>query len=161
MKTFYALLLLVLFSVSLAGQEQAKVEINQVLDAWHQAAAVSDQEAYFEKIDDEGIYIGTDSAEMWTRQEFYEWSTPYFEQEKGWAFSTLERNVYISEDGSMAWFDEQLKYGKNILRGSGVLVKRREDWRILHYVLSVAVPNDKYKEVMKVIQEKPMVTDEE
>lgn len=160
MKTIFTVLICFLFSTVLVGQETIKMDINKLLDTWHQAAADSDQEAYFEIIDDEGIYIGTDSSEMWTRREFYDWSTQYFDQKKGWDFKAIKRNIYLSANGQMAWFDEQLKYGNNILRGSGVLVKRDLEWRIAHYVLSVAVPNDKYKEVMKVIQHKPMVTEE-
>ena len=144
-----------MFSVMLFSQESLKQEINTFIDSWHETAAINDQEGYFEKIDDHGIYIGTDSSEVWTRQEFYDWSTPYFQKENGWSFKAQSRNVYLSDDGRMAWFDELLDYGKGTLRGSGVLTKRDTEWRILHYVLSVPVPNDKFKEVMKLIENKP------
>jgi len=38
------------------------------------------------------------------------------------------------------------------LRGSGVLAKQKESWKIKHYVLSLPVPNDKFKEVMDVLK---------
>jgi hypothetical protein len=37
-----------------------------------------------------------------------------------------------------------------ICRGSGVLVKIGEEWKIKHYVLSMTVPNDNVDEVVKV-----------
>jgi len=161
MKKSFTLTLTFLFSLILFSQENAKQEINTFIDAWHEAAAVNDQAGYFEKIDDQGIYIGTDSSEVWTRQEFYDWSTPHFEMEKGWAFKAQSRNIYLSDDGRMAWFDELLDYGKGTLRGSGVLTKRETEWKVLHYVLSVPVPNDKFKEVMELIDSKPMLSEEE
>jgi hypothetical protein len=41
-----------------------------------------------------------------------------------------------------------------ICRGSGVLKKSGDIWKIEHYVLSVTVPNDNIYEVMKVNKEK-------
>ncbi len=157
MKTTISLLLCILFALNLIGQENSSREISLLLDSWHRAAANNDQEGYFEFIDDAGIYIGTDSTEIWTREQFYEWSTPFFTQEKGWAFQKQSRNIYLSDDATMAWFDELLVYGKGTLRGSGVLVKRGNNWRIIHYVLSVPVPNDKYKEVMGLIGTKTII----
>jgi len=161
MKKILTLTVTFMFSVMLFSQESLKLEINTLIDSWHEAAAINDQEGYFEKIDEHGIYIGTDSSEVWTRQEFYDWSTPHFQKENGWAFKAQSRNVYLSDDGRMAWFDELLDYGKGTLRGSGVLAKKDTEWRILHYVLSVPVPNDKFTEVMKLIERKPMLLEDE
>ncbi len=149
-----------LLSACTLGQRGPAEEIHSLLDNWHKAAADNDQQAYFDALDDESVYIGTDSSEIWTRQQFYDWSTPYFNERKGWAFSKMSRNVYFSDDGKIAWFDELLKYGKGTLRGSGVLLKRGHDWRIVHYVLSVPIPNDKYKEVMTLIHTRPMLHDD-
>jgi hypothetical protein len=48
----------------------------------------------------------------------------------------------------MAWFDE-LSTQMKICRGSGVLVKIGNDWKIKHYVLSMTVPNENV-EVVKI-----------
>ncbi len=98
-----------------------------------------------------GIYIGTDSTEIWTKQAFYEWSTPYFNSGKTWNFKTNSRNIYLSEDKNFAWFDELVTNGKITLRGSGVLEKKENTWKIKHYVLSLPVPNEKFKSVRDVI----------
>jgi hypothetical protein len=38
----------------------------------------------------------------------------------------------------------------NICRGSGVLVKVKNDWMIKHYVLSMTIPNENTNEVVKI-----------
>ena len=37
-----------------------------------------------------------------------------------------------------------------ICRGSGVLIKEGNNWKIAHYVLSMTVPNDNTDEVVKI-----------
>jgi len=37
-----------------------------------------------------------------------------------------------------------------ICRGSGVLKKQNGKWKIAHYVLSIAIPNEKTDEVVKI-----------
>jgi len=158
-KTVYVIIAF-LCPVLLMGQENVKKQVSDFIDSWHASAANNDQESYFNAIDENGIYIGTDSTEVWTKEEFYDWSTPYFQEQKGWSFEKTSRNIYFSDDWNMAWFDELLDFGKGTLRGSGVLVKRGDDWKIIHYVLSVPVPNEKYQEVIRVIETKPVMKDD-
>ena len=145
------ILCLVLAPALLLAQDPQKMKISALLDEWHADAARADMEAYFNKIDEHGIYIGTDATENWTRQAFYIWSKPYFDSGKAWTFVATERNIYFSDDGSTAWFDEKLKTSSGMLRGSGVLRLKNDSWKIMHYVLSLPVPNEKYKEVMEMI----------
>ena len=135
----------------LFSQDAFKNQINGFLDEWHADAARADMAAYFDKIDEAGVYIGTDATENWTKQAFYEWSKPYFDNGKAWTFKAEERNIYLSEDKTIAWFDEKLKSTSDMLRGSGVLKKKEGSWKIMHYVLSLPVPNEKFTEVREVI----------
>lgn len=148
-------LLTILFSILLIGssfsQDQSKEEISQLLDDWHMAASNVDQEAYFGYMAADGIYIGTDASEVWTRDEFYDWSTPHFEKGKAWSFTASSRNIYLAEESNMAWFDELLNFSGGELRGSGVLQKTNDGWKIKHYVLSLPVPNEKFKNVVEVL----------
>ena len=128
-------------------------EIDQMLNKWHAAAARADQQAYFSYFTDDAVYIGTDSSEIWTRDQFYRWASPYFEKGKAWSFKANSRNVYVDGSGKIAWFDELLDYGKGTLRGSGVLSKQADGWKIRHYVLSLPVPNDKFKAVVELLDE--------
>lgn len=148
-------LLALFFSLPAFIMAQEKQALDELLTSWHNAAAVADQEAFFDLIDDNGIYIGTDSTEIWTKEAFYEWATPHFEKQKTWNFIATHRDIYFSDTGNIAWFDELIDYGSGTLRGSGVLQKRGSDWKIMQYVLSVPVPNEKFKAVMSVIQNDP------
>lgn len=76
-----------------------------------------------------------------------EWARPYFDRGKAWDFTTIERNIFLSEYDHLAWFDELLDIQMGICRGSGVLVKENGNWKINHYVLSIAIPNDRVEEV--------------
>ncbi len=131
-----------------------KVLIKNVLDAWHDSAAEANFETYFEAMTNESIFIGTDASENWKNNEFKEFSKPYFEKGKAWSFTSVERNIYIYKDGKVAWFDELLETHMGICRGSGVLTKSENFWKIEHYVLSLTIPNDNIDEVIKINKER-------
>lgn len=142
--------LLLILPILITAQEQ---EINTFLDHWHLDAAKADMEAYFDKIDDNGIYIGTDETEIWTKQEFYEWQKPRTSDGTAWDFKAIDRNIYSEKQTKYVWFDELLSFSGGTLRGSGILVKRENGWKILHYVLSLPVPNEKFSAVLEAMKE--------
>ena len=131
-----------------------KDSINKVLDSWHLNAAEANFEAYFSAMTNESVFVGTDAAEVWNIQQFKEFSKPYFDKGKAWSFTSIDRNIYLNADGRIAWFDELLDTWMGVCRGSGVLKKSENTWKIEHYVLSVTVPNDNVYEVIKVNKEK-------
>ncbi len=131
-------------------QEKEKATIHALLDAWHQAAAKAQFDAYFNAMADESIFIGTDATENWDKKEFIAFAKPYFDRGKAWSFKPLERHIFISKDGKTAWFDELLNTQMKICRGSGVLVKEGKTWKIKHYVLSMTVPNDQVDAAIKI-----------
>ena len=47
----------------------------------------------------------------------------------------------------MAWFDELLDTQMGICRGSGVMLLDGKEWKVQHYVLSIAVPNENVDEL--------------
>lgn len=125
-----------------------KTEINQILNSWHLAATEANYDNYFGKMDSISVFIGTDASENWTKKQFANFSKPYFDKGKAWDFKTLERNIYVSEQGNFVWFDELLNTWMGTCRGSGVLEKKGDTWLIKHYVLSVAIPNDDVQAVI-------------
>jgi ketosteroid isomerase-like protein len=135
------------------SQTVSKEEINKVLEDWHAAAAQANFEEYFGLMSGDGIFIGTDATENWQNKEFREFAKPYFDKGKAWSFTTLERNIYISENGETAWFDELLNTQTGICRGSGVLEKTQNAWKIKHYVLSIAIPNENVNEITQIKKE--------
>lgn len=123
--------------------EPDRAGVNLVLDNWHQAASKGDLEAYFSAFaNDSSIFMGTDATERWTVAEFQPWAEPYFADGMAWDFTPVFRKVYFSDSGQTAWFDEELdtpNLGPS--RGSGVLVRTEEGWKITHYNLSIPIPN--------------------
>lgn len=132
------------------SQDTEKLKINSILDKWHKDAAETNFDSYFNTIADDGIFIGTDATENWNKKEFMAFSKPFFDKGKAWDFTSLERNIYFSTDGKTAWFDELLNTQMKICRGSGVLVRINNDWKIKHYVLSMTIPNDNTNEVVSI-----------
>ncbi len=140
------------------AQDTEKKEINALLDSWHKAAADADFEQYFSKMTDDGVFIGTDATENWQNEEFRTFSKPYFDRGKAWSFQAVERNIYVGESGAIAWFDELLDTQMELCRGSGVLEKIDGQWRIAHYVLSIAVPNENVAELIQLKKERDSIT---
>jgi ketosteroid isomerase-like protein len=153
----YLILSSLFLTFGLFAQSSEQKEINQLLDAWHQAAANADFDAYFDSMTADGVFVGTDATEHWGREEFMAFSKPYFDRGKAWDFTPLERHVFISPDGGVAWFDELLDTWMQLCRGSGVVVLEDGQWRIAHYVLSIAVPNEEVSGVIELKKEKDSI----
>ena len=134
----------------LAQNTKETATINTILDQWHKAAAEANYKNYMEVLTEDAIFIGTDASENWTKSQFEAFAKPYFDKGKAWSFKALERHVYFSNDGQTAWFDELLDTHMKICRGSGVLTKVNNSWKIKHYVLSMTIPNDNTNEVIKI-----------
>ena len=147
MKKFIFIILL--FS-AYANAQKAQESISKVLDNWHLAAANAKFNDYLSAMTDDAIFIGTDATENWTKPQFMAFAKPYFDKEKAWIFTALERNIYLSKDQKTAWFDELLNTQMKICRGSGVLIKIGKNWKIKHYVLSMTIPNKNSDEVVKI-----------
>lgn len=141
-------ILFVFFALTISttyGQDTSliKKEIEVSLNSWHKAAADADFEAYFGLMTSDAVFIGTDATENWQLEEFKSFSKPYFDKGKAWSFTAIERNVYLStSDDTIAWFDEHLSTQMGICRGSGIMKRVDGQWKIQHYVLSIAVPNE-------------------
>ena len=115
---------------------------DEVLDDFHDAASKADGTRYFSLFAEGAIFLGTDGTERWTVKEFKEYANPFFDQGRGWTYTKKSRHVYFSRNGNTAWFDEVLenaKYGE--CRGSGVLIKSGEVWKITQYNLTIPIPN--------------------
>ncbi|WP_274474754.1 nuclear transport factor 2 family protein [Mangrovimonas aestuarii] len=130
---------------------------NTLLDNWHKAAANASFESYFSLMDQNAIFIGTDAAEHWTKEEFKTYSKPYFDKGKAWSFTTIDRHIFISKDKKIVWFDELLNTQMGICRGSGVLTLGNDTWKITHYTLSMTIPNKLVEDVVSLKKEKDTI----
>lgn len=145
---------MLLLMQALVSMTPATQTPGEVLDQWHLAAARADADTYFGLMAPGAVFLGTDAAERWTREEFRVWAEPYFKKGKAWTFKAVERHVSLSGDGDTAWFDERLDTPNlGPARGSGVLVRQGKTWRIAQYNLSVPIPNPLMKQVKKEIED--------
>lgn len=160
------LTLLALLNASLALAQDATLPttatapLDTIMDRWHRAAATADSAAFFGTMSPDGIYLGTDRTERWTRDSMARWAAPYFRRDVAWAFTPVERHWYLSEDGGVAWFEEHLDSPHmGVVRGSGVMTKvpgagvsdAGYPWHLRHYNLALAVPNEAMEAVQVAI----------
>lgn len=116
-------------------------QVNAFIDEWHDDAAHA-RSRFFDKMAPDAVYIGTDKTERWTRDELKAWSKKYFERPSAWAFTPIKRHVAFSADRQFIWFDEQLDTQMGVCQASGVVQRTASGLQILHYQLSLAVPNE-------------------
>ena len=123
--------------------------INAVVDGFHEAAAHGERDRYLGYFTSEGVFMGTDDWERWPlKPEFEKYVAERFKDGKGWAYKPLERHIAFAPDDQVAWFDEITKSEKwGLFRGTGVLLKQGNDWKIAHYAMSVLVPNEAWEAV--------------
>jgi hypothetical protein len=147
-----AIILLTMLS-SPAAANTSREAIDRVLDAFHQAAARADGDAYFALFSDHAVFLGTDASERWSVAEFRAYALPHFENGNGWTYEPRQRHVDFAPDKQVAWFDELLwnePFG--LCRGSGVLVAGADGWKIAQYNLHFPVPNSLAGKVTEMIR---------
>ncbi len=127
--------------------QSAERKIDKVLNNWHKAAGKANFDDYFSAMTHDAVFIGTDATENWTIQEFKKFSKPYFDSGKAWDFTAVDRNIFVSANLRFAWFDELLDTHMGICRGSGIMTREKGKWKIQHYVLSMAIPNENVDEI--------------
>ncbi|MFZ5786217.1 MAG: nuclear transport factor 2 family protein [Acidobacteriota bacterium] len=138
----------------LAAQTTA---IEATLDDWHAAAAEADEARYFSHFAEDAVYLGTDATERWDVEAFRRYAHPHFAEGRAWTFRAARRAVVVAPDGDVAWFDEDL-VTENLgpARGSGVVVRGASGrWLIVHYNLTITVPNDRFREVRDLLRAPP------
>lgn len=137
------------------GMRAATEDVERLLNDFHDAASKADFDGYFGHQTPDAVFLGTDGTERWVGQAFRDFCKPYFDQGKGWTYHPRDRHVRIADACGVAWFDEMLdneSYGP--CRGSGVAVRGEDGaWRIAQYNLSIPIPNDLAKPVVKMIRD--------
>jgi hypothetical protein len=128
------------------------LRVGAFIDEWHDDAAHG-RMAYFDKMARDGVYIGTDKTELWSRDAFKVWARRFFERGSAWSFKSTKRNIYLSDDKKIIWFDELLDTQMGVCQASGVMRNTEHGLEIAHYQLSIAVPNDVAKDVTHTIKQ--------
>ena len=154
MRKLVAIVLMLWCVPAFGADEDTVAAVDEVLDAFHNAASRADGALYFSLFAEDAVFIGTDATERWSVDEFRAFAEPYFSEGRGWTYTKTERHAYVAADGHTAWFDEMLwndTYGT--CRGTGVLVLTENGWRIAQYHLTFPIPNDLTAEFTSRIKE--------
>jgi hypothetical protein len=132
--------------------DAAVADVGRALDDFHDAAARADEPRYFAHFAPDAVFLGTDASERWEVAAFRAYAHPRFSQGKGWTYHPLRRAIAFAPDGSVAWFDEDLR-GDRVgpTRGTGVLVRIEGHWLIALYDLSITIPNERFDAVRAAI----------
>ena len=135
---------------------RAKATIAAALDDLHDAAAHADEPRYFAHFAPDAVFLGTDATERWDTAAFRAYAHPHFAAGKAWRFHALRRAITLSDDGRIAWFDEDLETERlGPARGSGVLVSRGGVWKLEQYNLAITIPNDRFESVRDLLRKPP------
>jgi len=147
--------IVVMLAVSpVSAVEDARTAIDAVLTDFHDAAAKADFGRYFGHFTSDGVFYGTDPEERWTVAEFKRYAKQRFDTGGGWSYTMHERHIFVSPGGDTAWFDEIVESAHNgKCRGTGVLAKTDDRWRISQYNLVIPVPNDFAEQVVRATRE--------
>lgn len=153
MKKYYTFIFLLASFISSAEQLTEKHAIASILDQFHQAAANANADKYLNLLSEDAVFLGTDASERWTKAQFTKFVQPYFSQGKGWSYTSKQRNISLLSINTVAFFDELLHHNKyGTCRGTGVLIKTQQGWKIAQYNLSLPIPNDIAAEVVKSVK---------
>lgn len=131
-----------------------RAQVDAVLDEFHAAAAAADEARYVATLAPDAVFLGTAPGERWAGQSFREFVHSYFSRGKGWRYAPSARSVDIASDGLTAWFDETVEnehYGA--CRGTGVMRRDGDEWRIVQYNLTIPVPDELAPELVTKIRD--------
>lgn len=127
-----------------------RTAVDAVLTDLHTLASAGDFERYFQLFTEDAVFMGTDATERWSVDDF----RGYAAASDGWTYQMTERHIFLDDDADTAWFDERLEnanYGET--RGTGVLVRTPDGWKIAQYNLTIPIPNELAREFVARITE--------
>ena len=128
-------------TVLLALQALAETSPDAALETLHKAGANANETEFVAALAPDAVFIGGGDAVRLQGQALRNFISESFASGNAWDYRSSGRDVRLSADGTVAWFDESLEHdqlGRG--RGSGVLVQSGGGWQIVQYVLTVPLP---------------------
>jgi ketosteroid isomerase-like protein len=140
-------------AASIAHNKRERDAVSRVLDGWHQAATDGNIDAYFGYLSEDSTFLGTDATERWSKDEFLAYAKPVHESTGGmWNIQPFDRFIVI--EGDHAWLDEGLRNETYPdWRGTGVLSRTDDGWKIVHYSMTFTIPNGVTGAVKQLVEE--------
>jgi SnoaL-like domain len=127
------------FAVTTLAVAQASPDAT--LDALHQAGVDANPAAFTALLAQDVVFLGVDGAARLEGPSAREFFGEHLLQANTWTYRSSDRDMRLSPDGSVAWFDETLEHdqlGRG--RGTGVLIRSSGGWKLAQYNLSVPRP---------------------
>lgn len=131
------LLLGILFTV----QALADASPEAALETLQQAGADANETVFVAALAADAVFLGVGDGTRLQGQALRNFISESFASGNAWGYRSSERDVRLSADGTVAWFDESLEHdqlGRG--RGSGVLIQSGGVWQVAQYDLTVPLP---------------------
>lgn len=130
-----------------ADKETIRNEITSFLNDLYSVYENKDFKAYAEKLSDEGLFLGTDSKEIWNKNEMLAMMRKMYENSNyHFTYKITTRIIRISEDSNSVLVIEHLEdtsvFGKNLpVRVTTQLQKSKNEWHI-NYMAWGVIPDN-------------------
>lgn len=148
--TICALLLFLIYS----NHTFAEGAPANTLNAFQQAGAEADSTAFLALLSTDAVLLGVDGTNRLEGQSLRSFVSEQFSRGEAWGYRSYQREIRLSADGVVAWFNEALEHDRlGHGWGSGVLIKTGAGWRIAQYNFSIVVPDDMTASVTSIKQE--------
>lgn len=135
-----------LLGLAIAAQAHADTSPAATLDAFYAASAGADQSAFIAQLTEDAVLLGVDGGARLQGQSLRDYVSKSLGSESAsngntWDYYSSDRQIRLSADGTVAWFDESLQHAQlGAGRASGVLVANGGNWKIAQYNRTVPLP---------------------
>jgi ketosteroid isomerase-like protein len=137
--------------------EEAKKAVNDLFDAYGKAIVAEDVNAISATLADDGLFIGTDPEEFWTKAQLIEQFTAMAKDTTAsLAFTVEKRDIRLSPDGMMAIVTEHstipLISNRILVRGVGHANMKDGGWKIDYFSWSLIPKNSDMEKLNKALE---------
>ena len=132
-----------LLALCIAVPAMAEAPPASALDALHTAGAAGNEAEFVALLTPDAVFIGlSDGGERLQGEALRDFVSESLAADSVWDYRSADREVRVSADGSVAWFDEALQSDPQAGgHGSGVLVRSEDGlWKIAQYHFSLSQP---------------------
>lgn len=135
-----------LLGLVIAAQATAGTSPAATLDAFYKAGAGANESAFIAQLAEDAVLLGVDGGARLQGQSLRDYVSASFGSGSvtngdTWAYHSSDRQIRLSADGSVAWFDEALQHEQfGTGRASGVLIANGGNWKIAQYNLTLPLP---------------------
>lgn len=136
-------------AVEEVSESEAQAAVRAVVTDLHQAASEADHERFFAHLAEDAVFFGPSAPDRFDVEKLRE----RFTEVIGWMAEPTEQHFAVSDDETLAWFDERLASQRlGELRTSGVLRREAGAWKIVQFHVALPVPNGLLEELARKIR---------